>query len=1022
MIKKIIHVSDVHIRVLKRHDEYKKVFEDFYKIIDGIDDSVVVCTGDILHSKLELSAELVEMVKDFVLNISRRTRLIIIPGNHDLLLNNLSRLEPMQTLIDAFNAKNVIYANKPRLIEMDNVVFSVMPVTHSFEDYIKASDIKNIKTKVALFHGMIKHSYLDNHLLADQGVDRDFFDGFDMVLLGDIHLSQKIQNYDPVRKKPCMAYAGSLIQQNYRESLEHGFLLWDVENRDYDFVKIDNDYSFFVIDFINNEPSSYPELTKCPRIKIRHKNSSREKINQFIENLSLNYEISDLVIEDANENLQINFNGMVADVESLRDHSFQNLMIKEYCVENGIEDYEELIKLNEKINLSLKQDDQYSQAKGVWTVNSMKFSNVFSYGSDNFINFDSLKGIIGLFSPNYSGKSSIFNALAFAIYDKCDKTNKADDVLNIAEAEFYIKLELTLSGKKYYIDRRGKKEKEKVKSKVFFYSEDKDLSEEYKKTNSIIRKHFGEYDDYELTTYSPQNSRQNFIDKTQSERKDLFIKVLGLDIFDKLNDEIEKEYKLSLSYVKKFDKKLMMEEIQNKSEKISVLELEINEIQNLIDANNAKIESLEEEIDNLHKKIRRVEITHGNVETFQMKIEYFVKEAENKKRRKEELQNEIKIKKMERVNDEIAEVDFWLRNNVGVGKKHSELERKRDACLLQLNELKSKSEKLLKLEYDPNCKYCMNNIFVIEAQEAKRKISEKEKELEIIDGQFKEIESLKKQHDEKNDELRRLLNIKAFYDKIKDEINQIDKWLIDAAHEKKEAERQIELIKKNIETIEKNREIENSIQKLKKERDALKHENQKLFVKRDSLKENKTKLVVELENKKKEIEELVMRENIVKKYGLYYELTKRDGIPYYILKKNIHIVQNFCNNILKEITDFTLEFALDGQNLEVYICREHGKWNLNLSSGMEKFISSVVIRIALIKVSGCVKSDFMIIDEGWSQIDNENIMAMERFFQFLRENFKFVILISHNNYIKDMVDRVITISKDERNRSYINIF
>ena len=66
-IKTIYHIADIHIRQLKRHEEYKSVFSNLYKEIQkqGTDNAVLVVVGDILHSKNELSPELIEMTVVF---------------------------------------------------------------------------------------------------------------------------------------------------------------------------------------------------------------------------------------------------------------------------------------------------------------------------------------------------------------------------------------------------------------------------------------------------------------------------------------------------------------------------------------------------------------------------------------------------------------------------------------------------------------------------------------------------------------------------------------------------------------------------------------------------------------------------------------------------------------------------------------------------------------------------------------------------------------------------------------------
>ena len=51
----IIHVADIHIELLSRHDEYSKVFAQFYDQIKTTDkNSIVFVLGDLFHVKSDL--------------------------------------------------------------------------------------------------------------------------------------------------------------------------------------------------------------------------------------------------------------------------------------------------------------------------------------------------------------------------------------------------------------------------------------------------------------------------------------------------------------------------------------------------------------------------------------------------------------------------------------------------------------------------------------------------------------------------------------------------------------------------------------------------------------------------------------------------------------------------------------------------------------------------------------------------------------------------------------------------------
>ena len=88
----------------------------------------------------------------------------------------------------------------------------------------------------------------------------------------------------------------------------------------------------------------------------------------------------------------------------------------------------------------------------LWTPKEFKFSNMFSYGEDNLIRFDKAQGIMGIFTPNASGKSSMWDFF-FCIYDKTSRTT-FQNVLNNRKDTFYCKFEFEIDGINYFIERK----------------------------------------------------------------------------------------------------------------------------------------------------------------------------------------------------------------------------------------------------------------------------------------------------------------------------------------------------------------------------------------------------------------------------------------------------------------------------------------------------------------------------------------------------------------------------------------
>jgi DNA repair exonuclease SbcCD nuclease subunit len=238
MIKRLIHFSDLHIRLFKDHDLYRRILETALKEWKSIKPDRILFTGDLVHSKNQMTPELVEFVAWVLSECAKISKTIVIIGNHDFLENNNTRLDALTPIIDSLKNDNIIYLKNRGVYEDDNInwcVYSLME--HNIPPDIQKSDKKNI----GLFHGPIQGLYTDIGYKFEDGFDVDKFSGCDLVLCGDIH---KRQVFDiPGNKKAYMV--GSTIQQNFGESItKHGYGVYDVENDEYNFIDLPNPKPF----------------------------------------------------------------------------------------------------------------------------------------------------------------------------------------------------------------------------------------------------------------------------------------------------------------------------------------------------------------------------------------------------------------------------------------------------------------------------------------------------------------------------------------------------------------------------------------------------------------------------------------------------------------------------------------------------------------------------------------------------------------------------------------------------------
>ena len=261
MIKKIIACSDIHIRNLRRQEEYvtqlKKFISDCQKMADeyGSDSIRIVVAGDILHNKLDISGEGYTLASWFLGKLDDIAETIVIAGNHDMNMSNTSRMDPLSAIFKIHPFKQTIYLDQyfeysSGCYADDNVVWCLYS---SFENFAKPN-IEEMRIKypentfVALFHGELKNAKTDAGYVSENGRDAGFFEGVDFGILGHIHKRQCIRN-----NGVPLVYCGSLIQQDHGENISaHGYVVWDVEEQDYEEIDIPNDeYGFYTFSIKN---------------------------------------------------------------------------------------------------------------------------------------------------------------------------------------------------------------------------------------------------------------------------------------------------------------------------------------------------------------------------------------------------------------------------------------------------------------------------------------------------------------------------------------------------------------------------------------------------------------------------------------------------------------------------------------------------------------------------------------------------------------------------------------------------
>ena len=149
-------------------------------------------------------------------------------------------------------------------------------------------------------------------------------------------------------------------------------------------------------------------------------------------------------------------------------------------------------------------------------------------------------------------------------------------------------------------------------------------------------------------------------------------------------------------------------------------------------------------------------------------------------------------------------------------------------------------------------------------------------------------------------------------------------------------------------------------------------------------------------------------------YSTFISAVDKKGIPLTILSLQLPQINSELRKILQGVVNFDVILAAekDSNHMDIYIDYGDSRRIIECGSGMEKMISSLALRVALINICNAPRSDVLIIDEGFGALDDKNIEACSRLLISLKKYFSNILIISHVDAVKDVVDNVLDIRKN----------
>ena len=1042
---RIAHISDTHIRNLKYHDEYRHVFNKIYDSLKQEQPDYIVHTGDLAHTKTQLSPEYFEMATNFLKSLADIAPTIMILGNHDGNLKNGDRQDAVTPIADAMQHPNfTLLKNSGEYSPEDGLTFNVLSV---FDRDNWQAPSNNNDINIALYHGAIRGSQVGSGFSLDHGEDdMSIFSDFDYAMLGDIH---KIQSMD---SKSRVWYAGSTVQQNFGESRLKGYLMWNIHSKDKHSINkrlFQSPRPFITVHI--NQDGTLPDTDVPKNARLRlvcNHNLPMAKLKRACDYAQVKwstYSVSFVNNSTSSNGVESAKNGKAL---NMRDPDNQEKFLREFMEGREIDDSvrDRVVELSRDY---LKKVDSSSPIARnvVWDIKKMSWDYLFNYGKGNTLDFSRLNGLVGIFGKNYSGKSSIIDAALFGLFNTTSKGERKNvHIINQNQEQASCKLEIAVGDDVYKIDRSLEKTTGRSKGRevisaktdlnfrklTFGTQPESKNGDTRNKTDDNIRNIFGSLEDFMMTSLAAQNDSFGFINEGSTKRKEILAKFLDLQIFDQMHKLAKNDSSEMRGIIKHLTSVDWQKKLARAQAEYSEILEDIQTQQDLCEKHTARLAVLKEEQQIIQDQVEAASQRDLDIDSLKDTLSKAQKSLSKNSSEMARLSTEIESKRS-RIEDLTARLPSLLEESTLAKAEletfeviKSEIEKTQkslDKARRNKSNLQSKIDMLHDHEYDPNCRFCCDNEFVKKAEQAKVTIVEVDELIETLNSQMLDLkmkgstinevycEAVVRDYEAQRDALAKeqseARNMSLQWENCEGKVSLMERRI-------KDYEADIAYYNDNIEAYENLSSLRRDLQAINKTVSLKASEIKSCEAKVLEFMSEKGSTNRTIEEAKEKLQQIADAERDYIAYDIFVKATHANGISYEVIKSMLPVINDEIQKVLSSIVEFQVFFDEDGDKLEVYL--KHPNYDprpLSMGSGAEKTIASMAVRLALISVSSLPKSNIFVLDEPATALDAEHMEGFTRLLQMIKAQFKTVLLITHLEGLKDIVDMTIDIDKTD---------
>ena len=329
----------------------------------------------------------------------------------------------------------------------------------------------------------------------------------------------------------------------------------------------------------------------------------------------------------------------------------------------------------------------------------LEIEGLQSYEKKQIIDFEKLTeyGLFGIFGNTGSGKSTVIDAITYAIYGdivRRDSSTKLDDLLNVNSEKLRVEFTFEIGTDRYLIERavkckRGSRELSASKRNIMIKNGDV-LCDGHKEIGKEVGNIIGlTMDDFTRSVVLPQGKFSEFLKLSGAERRDMLERIFDLKEYGKrLLDKIRTDKKVLEDKIKSIE-----DQIKGKGEDLTP---------EILEAKKKEKKILEGELETLNIKRKEIDVKFKeltDIKVLSEERDHLIDERSELEEKGENIEEDTKrlerAKKAGPINKDGEEHKKLLAE---IKSKQENLEVLEERIVEKNSEHKSKKEKAEKLE------------------------------------------------------------------------------------------------------------------------------------------------------------------------------------------------------------------------------------------------------------------------------------------------------------------------------------